>query len=73
MAWQRAHGSDDVPYVLVHTRNESLRVPRIGRWRFSCHLDASFPKGPVHASNRCLRTIVAADRVRYLHIERSSG
>ncbi len=70
MAWQRAHGSDDVPYVLVHTRDERLRVPRIGRWRFSCHLDASFPRGPVHTSNRYLRTIVAADRVRYLHIER---
>jgi hypothetical protein len=69
MAWQRAHGHDDVPYVLVHTRDERLRVPRIGRWRLSCHLDAAFPGGPVHAGNPYLRTIVAADRVRYLQIE----
>jgi hypothetical protein len=68
MVWKRVDGNDDVPYVLVHTRDERLREPRIGRWRCSCRLDRSFPNGPEHASKRYLRTIVAADRVRYLYI-----
>jgi hypothetical protein len=68
VAWMRRPGNDDVPYVIVPTRDEYPRPPTIGRWRLDVEFDGHLPDGPLFPDRRFLRSISAADRVRWISI-----